>query len=533
VSGDSRPLDTAPRQATEDAAQQLPRKARLAQKREQLLAPASALRELGKMLLKDARDRGQEEFQTDMQQIHALAERLVETIGGLLDPNEGEAEEGFEKRLRHDLRTPPTEIIGLCEIWLEDAREQLLEGFIADLEVVRSLGKKLVGCIDDLLAFKKVASDPDVNIPWPEEAAARQLIASLPHVEEDAPADITGVVLVVEDNDVSRDVLVRRLVRQGHTVAEARNGRQALDRLRAQSFDLVLLDILMPEMNGFQVLEALKADERLRDVPVIMITAFTELDGVARAIELGAEDYLPKPFNAVVLRARVGASLEKKRLRDRERLHLAQIEVERRRSDELLHVILPGEIVSELKETNQVRPRRHENVAVLFCDVVGFTPYCDANPPEQVVRHLQHLIEQWEESALRHEVEKIKTIGDAFMAAAGLLKRPDNPVLSCVRCGLEMIQACQRLEAGWNLRVGIHVGPVVAGVIGKRQYLFDLWGDTVNTAARMESHGIPGAITLSGEAWAQVSEHCCGEPRGPVAVKGKGQIEMYRFAGFV
>src|SRR5262249_27218746 len=121
VSGDSRPLETAPRQAAEDAGQDLlPRKARLAQKREQLLAPASALRELGKMLLKDARDRGREDFQADMQQIHALAERLVEMIGGLLDAHEGEAEEGFEKRLRHDLRTPPTEIIGLCEIWLED-----------------------------------------------------------------------------------------------------------------------------------------------------------------------------------------------------------------------------------------------------------------------------------------------------------------------------------------------------------------------------------------------------------------------------
>ncbi len=288
----------------------------------------------------------------------------------------------------------------------------------------------------------------------------------------------------------------------------------------------------MPEMNGLEVLAQLKADPELRHIPVIMISAFNELESVVRCIEMGAEDYLPKPFNPVLLHARIDACLEKKRLRDREVQHLEQIERERRRADELLHVILPAAIVAELKVGNSVQPRRFENVAVMFADIVDFTPFCDRSRPEDVVSHLQQLIERAEEIALSRGVEKIKTIGDAFMAAAGLLAPNDNPVLSCLRCGLDLIAACQGLPTRWELRVGIHIGPVVAGVIGRRQYLFDLWGDTVNTAARMESHGAPGAVTLSGVAWQRMAHCCRGAVGDLVAVKGKGQMEMVRFEAF-
>ena len=343
-----------------------------------------------------------------------------------------------------------------------------------------------------------------------------------------------GSMLVVDDDEGNRDLLSRWLLREGHRVAVAENGRRALEMIQARQFDLILLDILMPEMNGFQTLEQLKADEQWRHIPVIMISSFNEIDSVASCIKMGAEDYLPKPFNAVLLQARISACLEKKRLRDREIHYLEQIKEEQRRADDLLHVIFPSQIVQELKATKTVRARRYENVAVLFCDIVGFTPFCDKYQPEQVVPHLQQLIEAWEESALRHDVDKIKTIGDAFMAASGLLRRTEeNPVLNCVRCGLEMIAATQRLPTGWNLRVGIHAGPVVAGVIGRRQYLFDLWGDTVNTAARMESHGVSGKVVLSGAAWQRIADRCRGEALEHVPVKGKGPMERFRFDGFL
>ena len=202
----------------------------------------------------------------------------------------------------------------------------------------------------------------------------------------------------------------------------------------------------------------------------------------------------------------------------------------------MLNVILPKTVVKELKDTNTVMPKRHDQVTVLFCDIVGFTPYCDTRHPEQVLPHLRDLVEMWEEIAERHGVEKIKTVGDAFMAAAGLLqKTADDPVVTSVQCGLEMIAVCKTLPPRWSLRVGIHVGPVVAGVIGKRQYLFDLWGDTVNTAQRMESHGVADSVVLSEPAWKSIAHRARGHSIGHIPVNGKGALrgmEMFRFEEF-
>jgi CheY-like chemotaxis protein len=345
-------------------------------------------------------------------------------------------------------------------------------------------------------------------------------------------SDLLGKLLVVDDNEMNRDMLSRRLERQGHTVRIAENGRQALELIRAEPFDLVLLDIMMPEMNGYQVLEELKNDPALRHIPVIMISAVDEIESVVRCIELGADDYLPKPFNPVLLKARLGASLEKKRMRDQEHAYLEQIEAEKRRADDLLHVILPDAVVEELKSSNAVKPRRYDNVAVMFCDIVEFTSYCDQHPPEDVIPHLQQLVETFEELSVKYHLQKIKTVGDAFMTTAGLLEPRANPVLDCVRCGLEMVAIAPTLAPNWHVRVGVHVGPVMAGVVGRRQYLFDIIGDTVNTAARVEALGVANAVNVSGAAWQLIQDVCRSESRGLVAVKGKGELEMFRVDGF-
>ena len=506
----------------------LARRAWWANLRQELLPPVSAIMDLAELLLKDARDRGHSDFVSDLQRIHTSGLRLLAMVRELLEPQHGAAEVDLGSRVHHDLRNPLNGLIGFCELWLEDAPELLLEGFVPDLQEIHALSWRILRRVDELV---QVADGLGSGVGTAIPEMIRSVVASLPvRAAEDSEADRTepGAVLVVDDTEINRDLLGRRLRRDGHDVTLAENGRQALELLRARPFDLVLLDIIMPELNGLQVLEQVKADPRLRHLPVIMISSLDEVDSIVRCIQMGAEDYLPRPFNPVLLRARIGACLEKKRLRDRETLHLEQIEQEQRRSDELLHVILPGTIVKELKRTNEVRPRRYENVAVLFADIVGFTPYCDGREPEEVVPHLQRLVECSEDIALRHGVEKIKTIGDAFMAASGLLSPAENPVLNCVRCGLEMIAAARALPPAWNLRVGIHVGQVVAGVIGHRQYLFDLWGDTVNTAARMESHGVPGHVTLSHDAWQRIADCARGTSLGPVAVKGKGPTEVVR-----
>lgn len=188
--------------------------------------------------------------------------------------------------------------------------------------------------------------------------------------------------------------------------------------------------------------------------------------------------------------------------------------------------MLPPGAVRELKASREVRPRRYEEVAVLFSDIVGFTRYCDENPPEKVVGELQALVAAFEDIVQAHGLEKIKTVGDAFLATAGLLNHLPDPVLASVTCGLEMVAASRRLEPNWEVRVGIQFGPVAAGIIGRRQYGFDLWGDTVNTAARIMQRARPGSVCLSADSWQHVRSRCRGTSQGFVELKGKGSIEL-------
>lgn len=334
-------------------------------------------------------------------------------------------------------------------------------------------------------------------------------------------------LLVVDDQENNRFTLVHRLNRLGYTCIDtATNGREALECLRSCEYDLVLLDIMMPEMDGFQVLENIHKDMKLRDVPVVMISAVDEIESIARCIQLGAHDFLFKPFNPILLAARVAACLDRKRLHDQEKAYLRMIETERARSDRLLRALVPPSAVRELKSNDTIPPKRFEGVAVLFCDVVGFTDFCDTHTPTEITDNLQELIIQLEDIGQRYGLEKIKTVGDAFLATAGLLQPIDEPGLASVKCAFDMITASESLESGWQIRVGIHLGPVIAGVMGSRQFVFDIWGDTVNTAARIVSAAPPSSVVVSQEIWQCVRDHYDGRSTGPVSLKGKGSLEL-------
>ncbi len=336
-------------------------------------------------------------------------------------------------------------------------------------------------------------------------------------------------LLVVDDHKVNRELLARGLKHQGFkSVSLAENGAEAIQMLDKEKFDLVLLDIMMPEVDGFGVLAYMKGSANLSHIPVIMISAIDDIKNIVTCIKMGAEDHLPKPFNPVLLKARISASLEKKFARDQEILYKQQIEAERNRADELLHVILPPSIVAELKSTKSVKPRRYENVGVLFSDIVGFTEYCNNADPDAVLSNLEAIVEGFEDLMTKHEMQKIKTIGDSFMATAGLLNPLENPALNCVRCGFDMIATATNLPAGWRVRIGIHVGPVIGGIIGHKSYCFDIWGDTVNLASRIESNGVDGALNVSHRVWDTVHDHCLGHSLGFIPLKGKGQQEIFR-----
>lgn len=557
---------------SQDSSDDRVRAAFLANLRHELRTPINAIISYSEMILEDLEGETDKSFAEDLQKIRSAGERLLRIVGDILSPSAAERSEGVDlealgENMRYELRTPLDHVINYSEMLLEEADALNLPQAKSDLKKIHISAEKLLALVDQIVNLAKFGIDQAdqtstdaVKLKIKSQRSSGMDAAGgdaplLPGLDDTSISNmISGVIssiqpleaqdlerkkvrdgklLLVDDNETNRDILSRRLQKEGYTVVTAVNGVHALEMIVNEPFDLVLLDVMMPELNGFQVLERLKKDPKYRHIPVIMISALDEIDSVVRCIEIGAEDYLPKSCNPILLRARIEASLEKKRFQDREAEYLKQIEEERKKSDRLLHVILPPSAVKELKENDAVTPRRYDNVAVLFCDIVGFTAYCEQRPPEEVVSNLQRLVETYEDYVEEHEMDKIKTIGDSFMATAGLLAPVENPVLNCVRCGLKMIDAARDMPVHWNVRVGVHFGAVVAGVLGRRQFLFDLWGDTVNVAARMESHGVSGAIMLSAHAWDQISDVSYGDSRGFVDVKGKGRLETFLFSGFI
>jgi CheY-like chemotaxis protein len=516
------------------------RRAFLAYARHELRTPLNAILGYSELMIEDAPDLGCERHLPDLERIHANGRTLLDLVNAILDPRKLESEsdvdlETYRARIRHELRTPLNSVVGYCEILLEEAEageEGEAGSFVEELRRVHAAANNLLAVSDDILRFYAVterANDPASQEVTSPLAAA--IVHSIPALEPDRTeqaAAPSARILVVDDVEPNRDLLRKKLERQGHWITTAANGVEALAQVREDPPDLILLDVMMPVMDGYQALRRLKADEATRHLPVIMISALDELDSVVRCLEMGADEYLPKDCDPILLRTRINACVERKTLRDREQLYLSRIEEEKRRSEELLRVLLPEEIVLELQQTGRVRPRMVEDVAVLFCDVVGFTPYCAERSPDEVVANLQVLVEEFERLALEYGILKIKTVGDSLMATAGLLAPVENAALLCVRYGLALVEAAARLPIGWQVRVGIHCGPVVAGVVGHRQYLFDIWGDTVNTASRVESHGRTGAVNVTAGVWERVADGCDGVSLGSMEIKGKGAMEVFR-----
>ncbi|HPQ15692.1 MAG TPA: response regulator, partial [Bryobacteraceae bacterium] len=247
--------------------------------------------------------------------------------------------------------------------------------------------------------------------------------------EGEPQSGVKGRILLVDDSLLGRTLISRELAAQGYGILEARDGREALELLAREAVDVVLLDMIMPEMDGAAVLRQMKSDPALASIPVIMVSAEDDMAGVAAAIEMGAEDYLAKPPNPVVLRARIGASIERKRLADAERRRAEEAEAERQAAEALLRNILPKSVAEELRTKGSVAPRYYEDATIAFTDFVGFTCATENLAAQELVEILNTYFTAFDRIVARYELEKLKTIGDSFMFAAGLPERtPSHPV---------------------------------------------------------------------------------------------------------
>jgi class 3 adenylate cyclase len=326
------------------------------------------------------------------------------------------------------------------------------------------------------------------------------------------------IILVVDDTLANIEV-AHHTLKDNYIVKVATSGVRALDLAKAAPRpDLILLDVMMPGMDGYEVCSRLKSDPSTSDIPIIFLTGKTDAEDETRGLELGAIDYIHKPFVPLVVQARVRTHLA---LREAHK----QLAEEKHKIDRLLDNMLPAPAVAEIKLTGGVVPRRFENVAVLFSDLVGFTTYCDQHAPEEVVRELENLFVTFESCARRHGLEKIKTMGDAFLATAGLLEPVEDPLDAAVNCAAAISDEATRSGRGWQVRSGIHIGPVMAGIVGQERYQFDVWGDTVNVASRLTGAASPGGIALTEQTSASLRGFAIS-PRGAVELKGKGSVRL-------
>jgi class 3 adenylate cyclase len=329
-----------------------------------------------------------------------------------------------------------------------------------------------------------------------------------------------GTILIADDNRVNRLLLARGLEHEGHTVAFAEHGGEALDLLREQPFDLMLLDVLMPELDGYEVLAKLKDDPHLRDIPVIVTSALDEIDSVVRCLEMGAEDYLTKPVNAVLLNARIGASLEKKRLRDQQR--------------ELIGKFATREVAEDLLTSGFSLGGKHVDASAMFCDIRSFTTIAEAREPAETIELLNdyYLLMM---DAINGEGGVVnQMVGDGLMAIFGAPVPRDDYRQAAVLAARQMVdlirlfneEQAARDKVQIQIGVGIASGRVVAGYTGtQNRATYTCVGDTVNVAARLESHTkeLDRPILIDENTRQGIAEGIAVEAQGELLMKGKSR----------
>jgi adenylate cyclase len=296
-------------------------------------------------------------------------------------------------------------------------------------------------------------------------------------------AEDSSRVLIADDNKVNRLLLSRCVELLGHRVMLAENGRIALEKLQSEPFDLLLLDIEMPELDGFAVLEQLKADPQLREMPVIVTSSVEGLDNVVRCINLGAEDYLHKPVNQVLLKARIGASLEKKRLRDQQKA--------------MVRRFVTSEVADDMLQSGFALGGKRIHASVLFSDIRGFTALVESQGPEETIDLLNTYYMLMFDAIGSHGGSVNQIIADGLVALFGAPLPLNDCAGSAVAAALEMVELIEEFnherkavdKAAIRIGIGVATGDVVAGYTGTQQRAtYTCIGDTMNLAARLEAH---------------------------------------------
>jgi class 3 adenylate cyclase/ActR/RegA family two-component response regulator len=388
-------------------------------------------------------------------------------------------------------------------------------------------------------------------------------------------------ILVVDDHPALVTMARHKLIQKGYDVLTAQNGENALELARTEYPDLILSDIDMPIMDGFELCEHIKADSRLSKIPIILVTSMVTTEHIMKGIEVGASNYLTKPYDdetlytkieellinppdPVIDRETVAVEIEGKTYQlQADYTHLVnlllstykntlaqnnqlskiqsglnaankELELTKKEHEGLINNIFPKKVAENLLAYGTVAPERYQDATIMFTDFVGFTKVVPKLTPEKLIESLSFYFDQFDDIASQHNLIKIKTIGDSYMAAGGLPDRntshPIDTVLSALKI-TDFVRSFGERNLSENpylpIRIGIHTGSAVVGVIGKSRFAYDIWGETVNLAARLETHSRDNAINISQATYERIHEFFDCEARGKIDTKDMGEVPMY------
>ncbi len=512
------------------------KKAYLSRVRHDLRTPINAILGYSELILEDIEDLKLTDFNNDLIKINECGKVILETINSVLDNDKIENTDAnlinpnkFAEEIKFKLREPITTIMGYTELLMEQSQTKELGYIIDDLQKINTSSELLLSKINKLID----ASHLDIqtmeieSIPSEEKRMIEDVVITADLMSDNVESTeiLKGKILIVDDSPLNQDLFFKQVTHFGHEVTVAEDGYAALKKINETEFDLILLDLLMPRMNGYQVLDKLKSNPKTKNIPVIIISALDNIDNVVNCLQLGADDFIPKPFNKILLKTRINHILEKKLLWDTQEKYVDEIRLEREKSEKLLLNILPQSIAEKLKEGAKTYAEQFEEVTVLFADINGFTKLSEKVSAYSLIDLLNEIFSEFDKITFKYDVEKIKTIGDCYMAACGVPQRVENHAELLCKFALEIMdkvpELCKKLNVEIGITIGMNSGPVIGGVIGKNKFSYDLWGDAVNIASRLESFGDKGCINISESTYLKVKNSFEFASPKLLEVKGK------------
>ena len=509
--------------------------------RHDLINPINAILGYSELIIDylDEEENGQ--FISDIKKIHESGSLLFKNINTYFTNNDEKPSKYIGEiinisELQFAIRTPISTIIGLTELLREDTgnnTSSYRKDINESLEKIYTAGKLLIIQINE---FKKYSNNTVEEFLKHYKSDLYLNESSLKLYEKVESIDISeekGDILIIEDDNSNLELLDKIISQSMHKTHCAKSANEALDILNNHkiNIDIILLDLIMPEMNGLELLKIIKGDHALHHLPVIMLSGMDELESTAECISNGADDFLFKPISKILLNARIKNALEKKFFHDKEIKYQNQIKVEQEKSDKLLLNILPKSIAERLKNGESLIADDFEDSTVLFADLAGFTKLSSTISATDVVMQLNSIFSSFDGLLIKYSLEKIKTIGDCYMLVGGLPKPDNNHADSVARMALEMLDTIEQIntktDQSLKVRIGINSGPVAAGVIGKEKFIYDLWGDTVNVASRMETFGSNSKIHVSSNTYLQLKDYYNFTKRDKINIPGKGTMQTY------